>query len=54
MTQAALGDRVGLNKTTISMIEKGERKPSLDKARAIAREFGVPIEEIFDYVEVPA
>lgn len=54
MTQAALGDRVGLNKATISMIEKGQRKPSLDKARAIAREFGVAIEDLFDHVEVPA
>lgn len=52
MTQEMLGRRVGLNKATISMIEKGLRQPSLDKARAIAKEFGVAIEEIFESVEI--
>jgi DNA-binding XRE family transcriptional regulator len=54
LTQEALGRRVGLNKVSISMIENGRRKPSFDKARALAKEFGVPIEEIFGYVEIPA
>ncbi len=52
MTQAALGRRVGLNKASISMIENGTRKPSLDKARHLAAEFGVSIEDAFSYVEV--
>lgn len=54
MSQATLGDRVGLSKVAICMIEKGTRQPSLEKARALAAEFGVPIEEAFKYVEVSA
>lgn len=52
MSQADLGLRVGLKKATICMIEKGVRKPSLDKARAIAEEFGESIERVFSYVEI--
>lgn len=54
MTQATLGKRVGLQTSTISHIESGERKPSLEKARAIAAVFSVSIEDLFDDVEVPA
>jgi DNA-binding XRE family transcriptional regulator len=52
LTQEALGRRVGLNKVSISMIENGRRQPSLDKARAIAKTFGVSIEELFDVIEI--
>jgi len=52
MTQAALGARVGLDTTTISQIESGTREPSLKKARALAAEFGVSVEDAFSYVEV--
>jgi DNA-binding XRE family transcriptional regulator len=54
MSQDALGKRVGLDKTTISMIESGDRKPAVDKALALAAEFGVSVEDAFSYVEVPA
>lgn len=52
MSQGALGRRVGLNRSMICQIERGSRKPSLDKARALAEEFGLPIEEILSYVEI--
>jgi putative transcriptional regulator len=52
MTQAALGERVGLDSSTISQIESGDRQPSLDKARQLAAEFGVSVEDAFSYVEV--
>lgn len=52
MSQADLGRRVGLGKATICQIERGNRQPSLPKARALAAEFGLPIEEILSYVEV--
>lgn len=54
MTQAQLARRVGLKTTQISSIESGSRNPSLDKAREIAAVFGLPIEQVFGYVEVPA
>jgi len=54
MTQKDLGDRVGLDTTTISQIESGTREPSLKKARAIASVFGVSIEDLFSHVEIPA
>jgi putative transcriptional regulator len=54
MTQADLGRRVGLERTSIQSIECGRVKPSLDKALDIARVFNAPVEEVFSYVEVPA
>ena len=54
MTQDELGRRVGLEKSTIAMIESGARQPSLDKAIALAAVFGEPVEHVFEFVEVPA
>lgn len=53
MTQADLGRLVGLNRASICSIEKGTRQPSLEKARAIAAEFSMSIEDVFADVEVP-
>lgn len=53
-SQEALGQRVGLSKPSIAMIERGTRKPSLTKAIAIAAQFDEPVEEVFSYVEMPA
>ena len=54
MSQEDLGRRVGLAKAMICHIERGTRKPSLDKARLLAEEFGTSIEETFSYVEISA
>jgi transcriptional regulator with XRE-family HTH domain len=54
MSQAALGRKVGLKAPMIAQIENGERQPSLAKARAMAQEFGVSVESLFEYVELPA
>jgi putative transcriptional regulator len=54
MTQAQLAKRVGMPRTSICLIEKGQRQPSLDNARAIAAVFGESVEQVFDYVEVSA
>lgn len=54
MSQGELAHRVGLTPGFICQIEKGLRQPSIDSARDIAAVFGVPIEEAFSYVEVPA
>lgn len=52
LTQAELGRRVGLATATICSIEKGHADPSFEKAIDIAAVFGLPVEEVFEYVEV--
>ena len=49
MTQQQLADRVGLTRQTIIAIEQGKYSPSLEAAFQIARVFGVPLEEVFQY-----
>jgi putative transcriptional regulator len=47
MTQAELGDRVGVTRQTIAAIEQGKYSPSLEVAFRIAKVFGKPLEEVF-------
>jgi putative transcriptional regulator len=47
LTQQALADRVGVRRETIVFLEKGKYNPSLALAYQIAREFGLPIEDVF-------
>jgi putative transcriptional regulator len=49
MTQAELAERVGVTRQTIIAIEQGRYSPSLEVAFKIARVFGVPLEEAFQY-----
>jgi len=49
MTQQQLADKVGVTRQTIIAIESGKYAPSLPLAFKIARNFGVPIEAIFQY-----
>jgi putative transcriptional regulator len=49
MTQQALADRVGVTRQTIIAIEQGRYAPSLEAAFRIARVFGAPLEEVFQY-----
>ncbi len=49
MTQAELADRVGVTRQTIIAIEQGRYSPSLEMAFQIAREFRVPIDDVFQY-----
>ena len=49
MTQQQLADRVGVTRQTIIAIEAGKYAPSLPLAFRIARTFGVPIEQVFQY-----
>jgi putative transcriptional regulator len=54
MTQAQLAERIGVGTSFISEIESGEVKPSLDNALALAKVFNCTVDELFEYVEVPA
>ncbi|MEN0652723.1 MULTISPECIES: helix-turn-helix transcriptional regulator [Hyphobacterium] len=51
MTQAELAQQVGVTRQTIIAIEQGKYSPSLEIAFRIARVFGVPLEEVFQYPE---
>jgi putative transcriptional regulator len=54
MTQQQLADLVGVTRQTIIAIEAGKYAPSLPLAIKIARTFGKPIEDIFQYEDESA
>ena len=47
-SQAQLGDELGVSRQTVNAIETGKYDPSLPLAFAIARLFGLSIEQVFD------
>lgn len=49
MTQADLGDRVGVTRQTIAAIEQGKYSPSLEVAFRIAHVFDKPLEAVFQW-----
>lgn len=49
MTQAELGDRVGVTRQTIAAIEQSKYSPSLEVAFRIAKVFGKPLEDVFQW-----
>jgi putative transcriptional regulator len=51
MTQAQLGDAIGVTRQTIIAIEQGRYSPSLESAFRIAQAFGVGLEEVFSWDE---
>jgi len=53
MTQQVLADRIGVTRQTVNAIELGKYSPSLEVAFRIARVFGVPLEDVFQFQEQP-
>ena len=51
MTQAELGDAIGVTRQTVIAIEQGRYSPSLESAFRIARLFGVGLEDVFSWDE---
>lgn len=49
MTQQELANRAGCTRQTIIAVEQGKYVPSLDLSFRIARGFGVPLEEVFQF-----
>ena len=49
MSQAELGDRIGLTRQTVAAIEAGKYSPSLEAAFRIAAVFGKPLDEVFQW-----
>ena len=54
MTQADLGEALGVSRQTINSIEGGRYLPSLPLAIRIARLFGAGVQEIFEMEEEDA
>ena len=48
LSQASLGDALGVSRQTINSIETGKYDPSLPLAFALSRFFSCTIEELFD------
>ena len=51
MTQAELGERVGVTRQTVAAIEQGKYSPSLETAFRIADVFEVPLDRVFSWDE---
>ncbi|RIJ31515.1 helix-turn-helix transcriptional regulator [Henriciella algicola] len=49
MTQADLGNQIGVTRQTIAAIEKGKYAPTLEAAFKIADVFGVGLDEVFTW-----
>jgi putative transcriptional regulator len=49
MTQEELAARVGCTRQTIIALEQGKYVPSVELAFRVAKAFGVPLEEVFQY-----
>lgn len=49
MTQQELATRIGVTRQTLIAIEGDKYSPSLEVAFRIAREFDVPLEQVFQY-----
>lgn len=52
MTQAELGERIGLTRQTVAAIEAGKYAPSLEAAFRIAEVFGKRVDEVFRWEAV--
>lgn len=51
MTQAELGEKIGVTRQTIAAIEQGKYSPTLEAAFRIAQIFDKPLEEVFRWEE---
>ena len=52
LSQQELADAVGVTRQTITSLEVGKYTASLGLADKLARYFGLPIEQVFDFSEV--
>lgn len=53
MTQAELGQAIGVTRQTIAAIEAGKYSPTLEAAFRIAQVFGKPLDEVFQWKAEP-
>jgi putative transcriptional regulator len=53
LSRKELAERVGVNPQTIGFLERGHYGPSLELGLKLAREFGVPVETLFNLDPFP-
>lgn len=53
LSRKDLAERVGVNPQTIGFLERGQYGPSLELGLKLAREFGVPVETLFNLEPFP-
>lgn len=53
MTQAELGEKIGVTRQTVAAIEQGKYSPTLETAFRIADVFGVPFDQVFQWTDPP-
>jgi transcriptional regulator with XRE-family HTH domain len=51
LSRAALAERSGLHQTYIGLLERGDRSPNLDTAKAIARALGISLGKLIAEAE---
>ena len=51
LNQQELGQKAGVSRQTISLIERGDYSPSVTLALKLAQIFSVTVEDIFTYTE---
>jgi len=51
ISQEALAEQAGLHRTYISLLERGQRNPSLEVIRAVAKGLGATMAELVAEVE---
>jgi putative transcriptional regulator len=49
MTQEELSNKVGCTRQTIIALEQNKYVPSIELAFRVAKAFGVPLEDVFQY-----
>ena len=49
MSQAELGQRIGVTRQTIAAIQGGNYSPSLEAAFRIAQAFNLPLDQVFQW-----
>lgn len=47
-SQAELGERIGVSRNSVNAIENGRHEPSLGLAFRIAKQFGLPVDQVFE------
>lgn len=48
-SQEDLAFKIGVDRSYLGFVERGERNPTLDKIDKIAKAFKIPIKDLFDF-----